>query len=89
MVDKTETIQKWAFRTSVVISHKPTSGQVKRSFRHCSPRNRRKPIAEASVRLTKEEYGELASVPKLMGSQENNADECEILVMCSEPRNIQ
>jgi pyridoxine 4-dehydrogenase len=46
-------------------------------------------IAAASIRLTGEEYEELASVPELMGLPGNNADECEIFVMNGEPRNSQ
>jgi len=43
-------------------------------------------VAAASLRLTEEEYEELSLVPEQTGLQGNNVDECEILVMSSEPR---
>ena len=46
-------------------------------------------IAAASLRLTEEEYEELASVPEQMGLQGNNVAECETLVMSGGTQNSQ
>jgi aryl-alcohol dehydrogenase-like predicted oxidoreductase len=46
-------------------------------------------VAAASLHLTEEEYERLSSAPERMALQGNNADECEIFVMSSEPRNVQ